>query len=94
MTEHGFKTVQDRIADNIIAEIPTTIHLGYDYTREALAIETDVRDALKALPPSDFEGVLHPVFEEDELKLILVGAFLALGVALIELFYVFKHFKP
>ena len=26
----------------------------------------------------EFEGVLHPVFQEDELTLILVGAFLGL----------------
>ena len=31
----------------------------------------------QALPSAEFEGVLHPVFEEDELTLILVGT--ALG---------------
>ena len=32
-----------------------------------------VLDAHRAACPDEFEGVLHPVFEEDEIKLIVVG---------------------
>ena len=39
-------------------------------------VEETVRDAMKALPPDEFEGVLHPVFEEDEIKLIVIGGLL------------------
>jgi len=35
-----------------------------------------------ALPPAEFCDILHPVFEEDEIKLIVVGGVLgALGGA-------------
>ena len=33
---------------------------------------------MQGLSGEEFEGVLHPVFQEDELTLILVGAFLGL----------------
>tara|TARA_B100000780_G_C21077611_1_gene433861 strand:+ start:224 stop:493 length:270 start_codon:yes stop_codon:yes gene_type:complete len=34
------------------------------------------KDNLRKLTPAEFERVLHPVFEEDELTLVLVGAVL------------------
>lgn len=39
-----------------------------------------MRERMSALPPNEFEGVLHPVFQEDEMTLILVGAVLGLIV--------------
>jgi uncharacterized membrane protein YheB (UPF0754 family) len=39
-----------------------------------------MRQRLSELPPDQFERVLHPAFEEDELLLILVGAVLGLLV--------------
>ena len=37
-----------------------------------------MRHYLQALPPEEFEGILRPAFQEEELKLILVG--MALGI--------------
>ena len=33
-----------------------------------------------SLPPADFEGLLHPVFQEDEFKLIILGGILGVLV--------------
>lgn len=52
------------------------IDRSYEYTLEALDMEHTVRDKLAELPPADFEGVLHPAFEEDEIQLIALGAIL------------------
>ena len=62
-----------------MSEFPKLIPQVYKYCDDALDIQMTLETALKKLPPKDFEGVLHPAFEEDELKLILVGG--ALGVA-------------
>ena len=51
-----------------------------DIMRRAFDIEPTVRERLQALPPDKFEQVLHPVFEEDEWKLIAVGAVIGLIV--------------
>ena len=37
-----------------------------------------LKQKMQQLSGQEFEGVLHPVFQEDELTLILVGAFLGM----------------
>jgi uncharacterized membrane protein YheB (UPF0754 family) len=44
---------------------------------------------LQALPCAEFEGVLHPVFEEDEWKLIAVGGLLGMWVGIFQALFVF-----
>lgn len=44
---------------------------------------------MQGLSPAEFEGVLHPVFEEDEWKLILVGAALGAAVGVFQLYVLF-----
>ena len=39
-------------------------------------METIIRQKMTELPPDEFERVLHPVFEEDEIQLILLGGVL------------------
>ena len=39
--------------------------------------------------PAEFEGVLHPAFEEDEIQLILLGGVLGAAVGVIQIFTVF-----
>jgi len=46
------------------------------YTQETLQLEETLRSRLISLPPKEFERLLHAVFEQDEIKLILVGAIL------------------
>lgn len=45
---------------------------------------------MRALSSEEFEGVLHPVFEEDELKLILVGGALGAAVGVFQLLVMFS----
>ena len=40
----------------------------------------DAQDSLRTLTPQQFEQVLHPVFQEDEFTLVMVGAVLGLIV--------------
>ena len=47
------------------------------YTDAALGLEALMRERMALMTPSEFERVLHPIFEQDELTLILSGA--ALG---------------
>lgn len=46
------------------------------YVQETLEIEDTLCARLRNLPPAEFERLLHAVFEQDEFKLILVGAIL------------------
>jgi len=39
-------------------------------------MENIIREKMAQLPPEQFEGVLHPAFEEDEIQLIVLGGLL------------------
>ena len=60
-----------------------------DYVAGALDVAGSVGAALEALPGARFERVLHPVFEEDEWKLIAVGGLLGLWVGIFQAVFVF-----
>lgn len=60
-----------------VEELPQQIKLVFDYAEQALDIESTLSDKMSGLSPIEFEGFLRPVFQEDEMKLMLVGA--ALG---------------
>lgn len=69
------------IAKNIatyrfMEELPISIRKVFNYADKALAIEGTLRVKMQSLSAIEFEGFLHPVFQEDEWKLILVGAVL------------------
>ncbi len=78
------------IAKNIanyyfIDHFPVIIHQISDYTEEALALEKTLRDKMSSLSSAEFQGFLRPVFQEDELKLILVGAALGAVAGFVQL---------
>ena len=87
----SFDSVKERVADIVVAELPGQIALLHDYTEEALDLENEVRNKMSALPSAEFEAVLHPVFEEDEIKLILVGAVLGVLVGCFQEFIMFAN---
>lgn len=81
------------IAKNIatyrfMEELPISIRKVFGYADEALDVENTLCEKMQGLSPVEFEGFLHPVFEEDEWKLILVGAILGglAGVAQLFMF--------
>ena len=43
---------------------------------ESIRLKGTLKTNLRRLTPQEFERVLHPVFEEDELTLVFVGAVL------------------
>lgn len=62
------------------AELPAAVHTVYGLTEESLALEATMVEEMGKLSSAEFERVLHPVFEEDEWTLILVGTALG-GIA-------------
>jgi len=48
----------------------------HDYISRSLQIEDTLSSRLKLLSPKSFENLLHPVFKEDEIILIVVGGVL------------------
>jgi len=65
-----------RVAEEVPKEAPSL----YEVTRRELGLRSLMSVNMQKLTPAEFERVLHPVFEEDELTLILIGTALG-GIA-------------
>jgi len=65
-------------------KLPGLLQTTETYLGDALDLENTLRTKLSALPPEEFERLLHAVFEKDEFKLILVGAVLGAAVGMLQ----------
>ena len=71
-------------------ELPMNIRHVFGYAENALNLEQILREKMISLSTREFEAFLRPVFKEDEIKLILIGAFLG-GLAGIIQYLIFFH---
>lgn len=91
MGAEKFARMKEDIAQKVIDNLPTIIDQSYEYTQEALDMETTIRTKMQELPAPEFEGVLHPAFQEDEIQLIALGGLLGAIVGVIQLFTLFAQ---
>lgn len=63
---------------------------AYDYANSALRIGEDLSERMQELSAVEFEGVLRPAYQQDEWKLIVVGAILGGLAGLAQLYLVFS----
>jgi len=66
----------DHFAKLIINALPSSAKSTHDYMNENLRLEESVRTEMLKMKSAQFERVLLPIFQEDELTLILVGTIL------------------
>ena len=76
--ETRWALIERAVVARVLADLPGHLPLVYAYSDGALDLEATLREKMRGLSGEEFEGVLHPVFQEDELTLILVGALLGL----------------
>jgi uncharacterized membrane protein YheB (UPF0754 family) len=89
MGAESFARMKEDIAQKVLDNIPVVIDNSYEYTQEALDMENSIRTKMQQLPAAEFESVLHPAFEEDEIQLIALGGVLGAAVGVLQLFTVF-----
>mmetsp|Transcript_11876 Transcript_11876/g.27680 ORF Transcript_11876/g.27680 Transcript_11876/m.27680 type:complete len:510 (+) Transcript_11876:155-1684(+) len=66
----------------LLQELPKHSQQFLIYVDHVLQIEDLIATRLADLPPDQFEGMLHPAFQEDEWMLILLGGVLGVVVGL------------
>jgi|GEM_PF-30206 len=76
--------IGNRLAENMAMQMYDVMKQVEPYMDEQFNLEASVRDRMRALPPGDFESLLHPVFQQDEWKLVLCGAALGAGFGLFQ----------
>merc|ERR1711907_312051 len=58
------------------ARLEEHVHPMHGYADKALGLCENIEAKLSTMPAKEFERVLHPIFEEDEMTLIIAGAVL------------------
>ncbi len=85
----SFEEMMNRVGEKSIA-VSTEPFDDWHFNRErAQIVERLLRDRMESLPSEQFQDLLRPCFQEDELLLILVGAALGFLAGLGQLFFVF-----
>jgi uncharacterized membrane protein YheB (UPF0754 family) len=75
-----YRQSKRRMGERLIAVMPDVLLNMEDYATSALDLETTLREKMCLLSSAEFERLLHPVFEEDEFKLIIIGGLLGVAV--------------
>jgi len=85
----GMDEIRRSVGDKAVAvSIEPFKHWGFNEDR-ASVLEKLLRERMEALPPSEFQDLLRPCFQEDEWKLIVMGGVLGLLAGLAQLVFVF-----
>lgn len=77
-----YRRMKVRVSDILRGDVERFMPHLSGYVDEALNIRQTLEESMCQLSSEDFEGLLHPVFQEDEIKLIMVGGFLGVLVGL------------
>lgn len=64
--------------------LPHHLHALHTYVDTTLGLRQTLRTQMERMSSARFERVLHPIFEEDELTLILAGGFLGFLAGLVQ----------
>lgn len=85
----GFATLKNQVGDKAIEISKTSFNNPVFETDRARAVESIMVERMTALSSEEFQDLLRPCFQEDEFKLILVGALLGFAAGVCQLVFVF-----
>jgi uncharacterized membrane protein YheB (UPF0754 family) len=80
----GARLFHKLLAPQAIAKLPNHLHVLHPYVDKTLGLQRTLQTQMERMTSAKFERVLHPIFEEDELTLILAGGFLGFLAGLIQ----------
>ena len=81
-----YQAMKRLVAEEIMKRLPATLKHIEEYAADAMAIEDTLATKMTELSVEEFEGLLHPAFEQDEWILIAVGASLGFIVGEMQVF--------
>uniref|UniRef100_A0A7S2WEC2 DUF445 domain-containing protein n=1 Tax=Mucochytrium quahogii TaxID=96639 RepID=A0A7S2WEC2_9STRA len=84
VSQETLDRVGDEIANKMSSNMYAVMRPAEPYMDKVFDLRTTLETRMKALPAKDFEGLLHPVFEADEWKLVLCGGVLGVVFGLFQ----------
>ncbi len=82
----GYQKSKQLACDHILKFLPNYLTHLEQYTDSVMDVENLLFDKMSVLPPEEFEALLHPIFEEDEWKLVALGGVLGVMVGTLQAF--------
>jgi len=69
-----------KLAEGVMKQMPMACEHLESYVGNSMSLEKELKEKMRGLHPEEFEGLLHPVFQQDEWKLVLMGGVLGVFV--------------
>jgi len=85
----GFADLKSETGAKAIQLSHETLHDPLFNQERAKVVKTIMTERMQQLPPEDFQNLLRPCFQEDEIKLIAIGGVLGACAGLGQLVFVF-----
>ncbi len=80
-----FQNMKSDVSNRLMTDLKDVILSAENYVQSALDVENIVATKMQAMTPLEFEGLLRPVFKQEEWILIMVGALLGFAVGEMQL---------
>ncbi|PVY75824.1 hypothetical protein C8D92_10684 [Tamilnaduibacter salinus] len=87
----GFATLKNKVGEKALELSATSFHNPVFEKDRAEAVQRIMVERMVALSSEEFQDLLRPCFQEDEIKLIMVGAFLGMCAGISQLIFIFGH---
>lgn len=85
----GFAEIRDSVAEMAVEVSAEPFDDPFFNQTRAVVVERLLRERMESLPSEEFQDLLRPCFQEDEMKLIVMGGVLGFLAGLAQLFLVF-----
>jgi len=73
-----------QVAVQAVDKLPNHLHVLHPYVDKTLGLQNTLKTQMEKMTSVKFERVLHPIFEEDEMTLIIAGGVLGFAAGLIQ----------
>jgi uncharacterized membrane protein YheB (UPF0754 family) len=75
-----YTEIKDAVVQMVVGRLPEAMVEAKDYAAKALDVENLIAEKMNKLTPEQYESILRPVFKDDEMLMITVGAVLGFWV--------------
>lgn len=89
-----YREFKEKLIQLLIDRLPDTMAEAEDYATRELDIENLIVEKMNRLTPEEYEGILRPVFKDDEMLMVMVGAMLGFAVGELQLLMVEHLSRP
>ncbi len=83
-----YVAIRDRVVDQVVENLPFAMEKIHGYTDQAIDVEGLLEEKMGLMTEEEFAGIMRPIFQKDEWKLVALGAVLGLGIGLFQLYYI------